>query len=186
MQEGSQVPERESGEDRVDNPATSQSPSAPVVQGGAPSTLDMSIAKDRAILRDAMRQWPKRFRAITPEKRDNWVNDLEDVRATAKNIADNGTLPAELRLKAADSVRACVLTSGMLDSMQQKDEHALAAGRLKDQHHLERLAQEERLSSERAKAGQPNVNVAVQVQIVDVPSPPLPDVRRRSITESKE
>lgn len=127
-----------------------ESQNTPILSGGAGSTLDLSDPKDRAAIRNAIKEWPKRFRAITPEKRDNWINDLEDARATAKNIADSEA-PADLKLQAVQAVQSCVKTSAMMDLMQQKDEHADAAARMKDQHHLESLAQADRHHREGSK-----------------------------------
>lgn len=143
-------------------------PDTPVPQGGAPSSLDLSNPKDRGLLRVAMADWPKRFRAITPEKRDNWVNELEDVRATIVNIATKPDAPDAMKLDAAREFNNCIRTSAMLDAMQQKDEHAHAAGKLKDQHHLESLAQAERHHQEKLEAGKKQgPGSAVPILIVD-------------------
>lgn len=125
---------------------------AAVPAGGAASALDMSDHKHRAALRTAMADWPKRFRAITPERRDSWVNDLEDARATAMHVAAS-MAPLVARLKAVEVVRSCVQTSAMLDAAQQRDELAFAAGKLRDLHHMETLAQADRHHAESIVAG---------------------------------
>lgn len=139
-----------------------ESQNTPNLSGGG--ALDLSDPRDRAAIRNAIKEWPKRFRAITPEKRDNWVNDLEDARATAKDIADGDGTPMEMKLQAVQVVRSCVQTSGMLDTMQQRDEHADAAAKLKDQHHLESLAQADRHHAEGSKT---TVDSTVRMLVVD-------------------
>lgn len=179
-----------------------KSEQTPILPGGAPSALDLSNPRDRGMLRQAMKEQPKRFQAITPEKRDNWVNDLEDVRATAKNVANNSKSPPELKLAAVNTVRACVQTSGMLDAMQQKDELAALNGVRDDQHHLETLAQADRHHAERIAAGvgmvpatvaapaQPSGPVILQMLILAVPvelrADVLNRVRAQALTEMSQ
>jgi hypothetical protein len=100
--------------------------------------------RDRATLRKSIADWPRRFQSITPEKRHNWVADLEDVRASALNIVNAEGAPLEAKLKAIAEVRSCAATSAAIDSMDQKQEMALAAARLKDLHHIETLEQADR------------------------------------------
>lgn len=129
--------------------------------GGVASALDMRNPKDRAALRVAIADWPRRFQAISPEKRHNWVADLEDVRASALNIVNAEGTPLDAKLRAIAEVRSCIATSAAIDSMDQKQEMAVAAARLKDLHHVETLEQ-----ADRHHAAGSKVNTTTDIRII--------------------
>ena len=106
------------------------------------SALDMHDPKDRATVRKAIADWPRRFLAISPEKRTRWINDLDDIRSSALALIDGA--PTDIKLKAIAEVRSCVATSAAIDAVEMRGEMAVAAARLKDLHHIEKMEQEDR------------------------------------------
>lgn len=103
-------------------------PNTPIPSGGAKTALDMSNERDRGMLRQAAKNTPARFRKITPELRDLWVDDLELARKTCKDLlvdekGDAKQLGADLKLDISAEIRSCIRTGAVLDAMNQGDEH---------------------------------------------------------------
>ncbi len=107
------------------NPNSDSIPDAlntPSHSGGESCAVDATNEKDRGAIRNAVKQWPKRFAAITPERKAKWVAQLEEAGDVASDLMRNAE-ETPVRLKAADTVNSVVRTAGMLEGLNQADEH---------------------------------------------------------------
>jgi hypothetical protein len=108
----------------------------------------MSNPDDQGLVRKAMRRWPKRWRGLTDEFKDELAGSLR----LANEVAARGLTSddPELALKAVAAVTGAVRTGIAMEAQVQADEHL--------------AAKEERLD-----AGDPTENV----QVVRVLRPPI-------------
>jgi hypothetical protein len=92
---------------------------APPRPGGAPCALDMTNDKDRAMVRDALREYPKRWAGVTPEVKQQILEDLGWARDQARACPATLTDP----LAGAKVVVSVAKTFAMIEGQNQADEH---------------------------------------------------------------
>lgn len=93
----------------------------PIPSGGEPTALDMGNERDRGALRQAIKNWPKRFRGITDARKDRWLNDLDEARDKARGVV--------MDIDPVEGVKAIVSivkTELAMELANQKDEHVAA------------------------------------------------------------
>lgn len=78
--------------------------------------------KDQALMRQAMKNWPRRWRAITPEKKDKWLADMERAKDAAVGLVHDPD--ADTALKAIGAVVSATKTLVMMEAQNQADDHA--------------------------------------------------------------
>lgn len=101
--------------DNGHNNGTANGQITPMPSGGAGCALDMANERDRAAVRRAIADWPRRFRALTPDVLDGFVLGLVEAKEAARSIEDPGR-----RALALDS---CARTATMMERLHQADEH---------------------------------------------------------------
>lgn len=79
------------------------------------TTIDASDPKDRGLIREAIKRWPKRWRGLSPELKDKIAGQLETACAKLNEIND----PSEW-IKAARCIQATAID---MEGQVQKDEH---------------------------------------------------------------
>jgi hypothetical protein len=95
----------------------------PSAQGGAKfNALDPADPKDQALVRSAMKRWPKRWRGLDDAKKDKFVQGLEEAHDTAQEIM-HGSVDNKDRLDAAGLVLSAIKTAAMIEAQNQSDEH---------------------------------------------------------------
>jgi hypothetical protein len=95
----------------------------PSAQGGAKfNALDPADPKDQALVRSAMKRWPKRWRGLDDAKKDKFVQGLEEAHDTAREIM-HGSVDNKDRLDAAGLVLSAIKTAAMIEAQNQSDEH---------------------------------------------------------------
>lgn len=87
---------------------------------GKPS-LDMANPKDRAMLHEAIRRWPKRWRGLTDEFKDELAASLRMANETAKELASKGD--PETALEAIKMIPNIVRVGVAMEGQNQADEH---------------------------------------------------------------
>jgi hypothetical protein len=88
--------------------------------GGAEcSPLDLSTEKDRGMVRNAMRHWPKRWRGLNKAKKQEFVDSLTEANETARRQLQAETPAAALA--AASAVASIVRTAVMMEGHNQTD-----------------------------------------------------------------
>jgi hypothetical protein len=95
----------------------------PSAQGGAKfNALDPADPKDQALVRSAMKRWPKRWRGLDDAKKEKFVQGLEEAHDTAREIM-HGSVDNKDRLDAAGLVLSAIKTAAMIEAQNQSDEH---------------------------------------------------------------
>lgn len=96
---------------------------ASIPSGGATLLgLDLTNPKDQAMVRQAIKSWPKRWRGLSDAKKDRFVEDIEIGSDIAREIAQNSEDP-DLKLKAVMCLHSGARTVGMMEGQNQADEH---------------------------------------------------------------
>lgn len=120
------------------NEAEANPPSAEIRAGGVPTSIDLTSEKDRALVRNAMRSWPKRWRGLSEEFKEQCVKDLRAAGDTARAMLTDEE-KAESAIKAIASI---VKTATVMEAQNQADEHMaekyarIDAGLATDSHDL--------------------------------------------------
>lgn len=96
---------------------------AQIAAGGAGTSLDMASEKDRALIRTAMKRWPKRWRGLTDAHKDSFANGLVVANEAAVKMIADPTHDPDLRLKAISAAASCARTAVMMEGQNQADEH---------------------------------------------------------------
>lgn len=95
---------------------------APITSGGAASALDLTNPKDQGLARQAMKNWPKRWRGLTEEFKDRCAKQLQ----IAIDEADSLALAGPEGIAEAAKIRlSAVKTAAMMEGQNQSDEHLL-------------------------------------------------------------
>ena len=95
----------------------------PSAQGGAKfNAIDPTDPKDQALVRQAVKRWPKRWRGLDDAKKDKFVEGLEEAHDTARAIM-KGAIDAKDQLNAAGLVLSAVKTAAIIEAQNQADEH---------------------------------------------------------------
>lgn len=90
---------------------------APIPSGGAATSLDMTSERDRGLVRQAIKNWPRRWAGLDKEKRARLVESLMVADEAARTIDD----PAE----KAKAIASIVRTGVMMEGQHQADQHAV-------------------------------------------------------------
>lgn len=97
-------------------------PITPSPSGGASSGLDLSNVRDQGLARQAMKNWPKRWRGLTEEFKDRCAKQLQIAIDEADSLAMAGP---EGIAEAAKIRLSAVKTAAMMEAQNQSDEHLL-------------------------------------------------------------
>lgn len=125
---------------------TGSQPPAPIAPGGD-TPLDFDSEKDRAMVRNAIRRWPKRWRGHTPEKKERYaeLNALAAEKAAQIMEADD----PNLALAGVQAVNSCVRVAVAMESQEQADDIHLDA---QEQEDRRRREDQKRLDEGKASA----------------------------------
>lgn len=85
---------------------------------GKELSLDMSSSKDRALLNQAVKSWPKRWRGLSDAVKAELAAGLHEANAVARREL-NGESP----LEAAKAVAQIVGVAVRMEGQQQADDH---------------------------------------------------------------
>lgn len=91
---------------------------SPIQPGGA---LDASNPKDQALIRNAARQWPKRFASITEDRKARWVAGLDKASNVGENMAESDD--PDTAERGALLLISTAKTGALFESLNQRDEH---------------------------------------------------------------
>jgi len=94
----------------------------PIPAGGATSGLDLSNVRDQGLARQAMKNWPKRWKGLTEEFKDRCAKQLQIAIDEADSLAMAGP---EGIAEAAKIRLSAVKTAAMMEAQNQSDEHLL-------------------------------------------------------------
>jgi hypothetical protein len=95
----------------------------PSASGGAQfNAIDPADPKDQALVRQAVKRWPKRWRGLDDAKKDKFVAGLEEAHDTAREIMRGAVDPKD-QLDAAGLVLSAVKTAAIIEGQNQADEH---------------------------------------------------------------
>ncbi len=86
------------------------------------NAIDPTDPKDQALVRQAVKRWPKRWRGLDDAKKDKFVEGLEEAHDTARAIM-KGAIDAKDQLNAAGLVLSAVKTAAIIEAQNQADEH---------------------------------------------------------------
>jgi len=86
------------------------------------NAIDPADPKDQALVRQAVKRWPKRWRGLDDAKKDKFVEGLEEAHDTARAIM-KGAIDAKDQLDAAGLVLSAVKTAAIIEAQNQADEH---------------------------------------------------------------
>jgi hypothetical protein len=89
--------------------------------GGAETAIDLASERDRGLVRQAMKNWPKRWAGLDAVKKATFTKQLADAGDAAANLLQASD--ADLALKAAATVASIVRTAAMMEGQNQADEH---------------------------------------------------------------
>jgi hypothetical protein len=97
--------------------------SRPTAAGGDRFTsIDPADPKDQALIRQAVKRWPKRWRGLDEAKKDSFVAGLAEAHDTAREIMRGAVDPKD-QLDAANLVLSAVKTAAIIEGQNQADEH---------------------------------------------------------------
>ena len=92
----------------------------PNVSGrGSNLSLDMNDCKDRGMLNEALRRWPKRWRGLNDETKDELVEGLKE----ANRVARAQLTDPDSSLDAAKTVAQIVGVAARIEGQNQADDH---------------------------------------------------------------
>lgn len=89
----------------------------PTTPGGG--SIDMTNERDRGLVRQAIKNWPRRWRKLSPEFLDKMVDDLEWARQQAMSNPATEDDP----LNGAKVILSVVKTVAMMEGQHQIDDH---------------------------------------------------------------
>ena len=112
---------------RASDGRTSPLPTAPggdrsVADSARFAAIDPADPKDQALVRQALKRWPKRWRGLDDKKKDAFVEGLVEAHDTARALM-NGAIDPKDQLDAASLVLSAVKTAAALEAQNQADEH---------------------------------------------------------------
>ena len=93
----------------------------PPVNAGGVSAIDLTDEKDRGMVRNAMRHWPRRWAGITADRKAAFVDGLVEANEAARKLVKDGE--ADIVLKAAGTLASVARTAAMMEAQVQADEH---------------------------------------------------------------
>lgn len=94
---------------------------SPSVPGGAGCAIDAKDPRDQGTIRTAIKRWPKRWRGLSDEFKDQISEDLRWARTQAREVIANENLEA-----AVGIVMSVAKTATLMEGQNQKDDHAEA------------------------------------------------------------
>lgn len=84
-------------------------------------SLDMGSEKDRGLVREAMKRWPKRWRGLTDAVKDELAASLRAANSVAITLAQSDD--PQVALDAAKTITSVVRTAVAMEGQNQADEH---------------------------------------------------------------
>lgn len=107
---------------RTSPPPTASGGDRFVTGGDRFVALDPLDPKDQALVRQAMKRWPKRWRGLDDAKKDKFIAGLEEAHDTAREVM-RSSVEVRDQLSAAGLVLSAVKTAAMIEAQHQADEH---------------------------------------------------------------
>ncbi len=92
---------------------------APILVGGAQS-LDVMSEKDRALIRQASKNWPRRWRGLSDATKDQFAEALVQANKRMCDAMSNAESLGEA-VQAASSIASIVRTAVMMEGQNQTD-----------------------------------------------------------------
>lgn len=122
--ENKRVPVRSLGEaEPHDSTPAGQAGKPEIAAGGARfAAIDGTNERDRALVRTAIKRWPKRWRGLGDEQKEGFVSDLVAARQKAREVMDNSHDP-EAIIGAVEAINSCARTAVLMEGQVQADEH---------------------------------------------------------------
>lgn len=109
----------------------SQSNAVDKPEQSAETAIDATTERDRGLLRKAMRDWPRRWRGLTPELKDRFTDDLKLASEAARAATESNPL------EAAKVLASVTRTGAMMEAQQQTDDLTLLKLQIDDIQHRE-------------------------------------------------
>ncbi len=97
----------------------------PIPAGGAGevfASIDSSNVKDQALIRQAVKNWPKRWRGLTDDFKDKVISGLDIGLEVASRTAKT-TESSDFAIRAASAIASIGKTVAMMEKQMQDDEH---------------------------------------------------------------
>lgn len=107
---------------RTSPPPTASGGDRSVSSGDRFAAIDPANPKDQALIRQAVKRWPKRWRGLDDAKKDSFVAGLVEAHDTARDLMRNAIDPKD-QLDAANLVLSAVKTAAVIEGQNQADEH---------------------------------------------------------------
>jgi hypothetical protein len=84
-------------------------------------TLDLTDEKDRGLVREAMKRWPRRWRGLTEAVKEEMAASLRAANSVAIQLAQSPD--PSVALDAAKTITSVVRTAVAMEAQVQADEH---------------------------------------------------------------
>ena len=84
-------------------------------------TLDLTDEKDRGMVREAMKRWPRRWRGLTEAVKEEMAASLRAANSVAIELAQSND--PTVRLDAAKTITSVVRTAVAMEGQNQADDH---------------------------------------------------------------
>lgn len=84
-------------------------------------TLDLTDEKDRGMVREAMKRWPRRWRGLTEAVKEEMAASLRAANSVAIQLAQSPD--PSVALDAAKTITSVVRTAVAMEGQCQADEH---------------------------------------------------------------
>ena len=84
-------------------------------------TLDLTDEKDRGLVREAMKRWPRRWRGLTEAVKEEMAASLRAANSVAIQLAQSPD--PSVALDAAKTITSVVRTAVAMEGQNQADDH---------------------------------------------------------------
>ena len=84
-------------------------------------TLDLTDEKDRGMVREAMKRWPRRWRGLTEAVKEEMAASLRAANSVAIQLAQSPD--PSVALDAAKTITSVVRTAVAMEGQNQADDH---------------------------------------------------------------
>ena len=106
------------GEQNVPGDTVAGAPGAP---GGASRALDGTNPKDQALVREAIKRWPKRWAGVDVDLKADFIEGMKEAHKKAREILK--APDPELALKAVQAIGSILKTAVAMEGQVQADDH---------------------------------------------------------------